>query len=150
MKPEELEDRISIKDLVDTISILGDKKEFSKQVQLFSENAVSETLAGGTTILKLEGRETMAEAFENFLKDFETVYHFNGQQVITLDGDNATGTCYCLITLIGNEEGKNMKTIIGAIYQDEYVRVANRWLISKRTGNFAWQEKNEVNQLPLD
>jgi predicted double-glycine peptidase len=57
----------------------------------------------------------MAEAFGQFLKDFDTVYHFNGQQVVTIDGDYGTGTCYCLITLIGSENGKKMDTTIGAI-----------------------------------
>lgn len=28
---------------------------------------------------------------------------------------------------------------IGAIYQDEYKRNGNDWLIAKRTGNFQWQ-----------
>ena len=36
-----------------------------------------------------------------------------------------------------------MKTIIGAIYQDDYIRENNRWLIAKRLGNFAWQEKRK-------
>lgn len=47
MNIKELEDRASLKELVDSISILADKKDFNNQVQLFAENAVSETLAGG-------------------------------------------------------------------------------------------------------
>ena len=146
MNLKELANRISLKELIDNISILGDKKDFTQQVQLFTENAVSETIAEGITILKLEGRIKMAEAFGKFLKDFETVYHFNGQQVVNIEGDSATGTCYCLITLIGNEKGKKIKTTIGAIYEDDYVLINNRWLIAKRIGNFNWQEKIEINQ----
>ncbi|KQB42586.1 nuclear transport factor 2 family protein [Flavobacterium aquidurense] len=146
MNHKELEDRILLKELVDKISILGDKKDFSNQVQLFSENAISETIIEGKTILKLEGRKTMASAFAKFLSEIETVYHFNGQQFLTLDGDTAKGTCYCLITLIGNENGKKMMTKIGAIYKDDYIRIDNNWFIAKRTGTFEWQEKNKVNQ----
>lgn len=146
MNVKELADRISLKELVDRVSVLGDNKDFNAQVQLFSENALSETFAGGKSILKLKGRKEMSEAFGKFLKDFETVFHFNGQQVVTVDGDNATGTCYSLITLIGNENGKKMKTTIGAIYQDDYIREDNQWLIAKRTGNFKWQRKGEVHQ----
>jgi ketosteroid isomerase-like protein len=144
MNIKELEDRTSLKELVDTVSILGDRKDFNAQVQLFSEDAFSETFAEGTSILKLKGRKEMAEAFRNFLKDFETVYHFNGQQVVTIKGDNATGTCYCLATLIGIENGKKMKTTIGVIYHDDYVRKDSRWLIAKRIGIFTWQEKTEI------
>lgn len=145
MNTKELEDRLSLKELVDNVSILGDRKDFNAQVELFVEDALSETFAGGTSILKLEGRKNMAKAFDEFLKYFDTVYHFNGQHVVTLDGDKATGTCYCLITLIGDENGKKMKTTIGAVYQDDYVRKDSRWLIAKRVGTFEWQEKREVN-----
>lgn len=65
---------------------------------------------------------------------------------MTLYGDNATGTAYCLVTLIGIENGKKMKTTIGAVYQDDFVREENRWLIHKRIGNFDWQEKRAVDQ----
>lgn len=144
MDIQELADKIALKELIDNISILGDKKDFENQVQLFSENAISETIAEGKMVLKLEGRKEMAPAFENFLQEFETVYHFNGQQSVTIEGANAKGTCYCLISLIGYENGKKMKTTIGATYDDEYVRVNNQWLVSKRVGQFNWQDKTEV------
>jgi hypothetical protein len=67
----------------------------------------------------------MAAAFGAFLANFETVYHFNGQQTVTLDGDRASGTSYCLVTLIGDEDGRRMQTTIGVIYNDEN----GRWLI---------------------
>jgi len=146
MNIKEVEDRISLRELIDNVSILGDRKDFNAQVQLFAENAVSTTIAGGKVILMLKGRKEMAAAFGDFLKDVETIYHFNGQQVVTIEGDQATGTCYCIVTLIGNKDGKHMKTTIGAIYQDDYARIDNRWLIVKRIGNFDWQEKREVNQ----
>jgi hypothetical protein len=136
MNFKELEDKIALKELVDRVSILGDRKDFHAQVQLFFENAVSDTIAGGKVVLKLKGRKEMAEAFENFLKDVETVYHLNGQQVVSIDEEKASGTCYCLITLIGVEEGKKMETTIGAIYQDDYVRENGTWLIARRIGTF--------------
>lgn len=144
MNIKELEDRLALKELIDTISILGDKKDFENQVQLFSENAVSETISEGKTILRLEGRKEMAQAFPKFLQDFETIYHFNGQQVVQIDGDNATGKCYCLITLIAADSGKKIKTTIGATYEDNYIRINNQWLVSKRVGRFMWQDKTEI------
>lgn len=145
MTTKEIEDKISLKELVDTISFLGDKKDFKNQVLLFSEDAISETIADGVTIMKLEGRKNMEETFEKFLADVETVYHFNGQQVVTINGDTAIGTCYCLITLIGNENDKKVKTTMGAIYEDDYIRINNHWLVAKRIGTFDWQEKVVIN-----
>lgn len=141
---KELEDRIALKMLVDKVSFLADKKDFRSQVQLFSENAISETFVDGQSILKLKGRHVMEEAFGNYSKDLLLVNHFNGQQIIEIQGDQATGTTYCLITMIGSENGKKIKSKIGAIYEDSYVRTNNSWLIDKRIGNFEWQEKSVV------
>lgn len=145
MNIAELADRAALKDLVDAVSILADKKDIHSQVQLFAENGLSETFAGGILVLKLKGRKEMEEAFKDFLKNFETVYHLNGQQAVSITGDSATGTSYCQVTLISTEDGKKMKTSIGVIYQDEFIRENNRWLIARRTGHFNWQEKCEVN-----
>lgn len=144
MNIKELEDKADLRELFDRISILGDKKDFKNQVQLFTENAVSETSAGGSIILKLQGREALAEAFAKFLESFETVYHFNGQQVVSINGDEANGTCYCMVTLIANEGGRKIMNTIGTIYEDEYVRSDRGWLIAKRAGTFDWQERREV------
>ena len=54
----------------------------------------------------------MEDAFGAFLKNFETVYHFNGQQTVTIKGDKASGTSYCLVTLIGVENGYPLGTDI--------------------------------------
>ncbi|MFD0763278.1 nuclear transport factor 2 family protein [Mucilaginibacter lutimaris] len=141
MSIQELEDRILLRELVDNVSILGDQKDFNAQLNLFAEDALSETFAEGALVLEVKGREEMAKAFSKFLKEYETVYHFNGQHVVTYNGDEASGTCYCFITLISSENGKKVKTYIGAVYHDEYIRQDGRWLIAKRIGNFEWQEK---------
>jgi hypothetical protein len=140
----EIEDRIALKELVDTFSTLSDKKEVRAQTQLFTANATVETYRGGVLAAKLTGRKAMEDAFGGFLKNFETVYHINGQQTVVLDGDKASGTSYCMVTLIGMENGKKMKTSIGVIYQDDYVRENKRWLIAKRVSNFHWEDKQEI------
>ncbi|OXG07078.1 SnoaL-like protein [Flavobacterium araucananum] len=146
MPIKDLADKILLKELIDNISIYGDKKDFDKQVQLFSSDAISETFMNGKSLLKLKGRIEMKAAFAEFLKDYDVVYHFNGQQKLTINQDKATatGVIYCLITLIGIENHKKIKTSIGATYQDEYVFENGQWLIAKRIGNFEWQDKIEV------
>lgn len=139
-----IEDRIAIKELVDTFSILADKKDVQAQVLLFTANATAQTFRNGALVTTLNGRKQMADAFGAFLKNFETVYHFNGQQTLVLQGDRATGTSYCLVTLIGRQNGKTTKTTIGVYYQDEYVRQSNRWLIAKRKSVFDWEDTKEV------
>jgi hypothetical protein len=146
MTIQELTDRALLKELIDNVSILADKKDFHSEVQFFSEHAISETFAGGQLLLKLTGRKEMEVAFEEFLKNIEHVYHFNGQQTLSINGDHATGTSYCMITLIGMESGQKVKNSIAATYQDDYVRENGTWLIAKRIGNFNWQDKTQVSQ----
>ena len=64
---------------------------------------------GGT----LTGRKQIGDAFANFLKFFEVVYYINGQQTLIVNGDKANGISYCLVTLIGNDNGKKIKTTMG-------------------------------------
>jgi len=144
MSNKETTDRLLLRELVDLVAILGDRKDFKAQVQLFTEHAVCETFAGDTLILKLKGRQQMEEAFASFLQNYDTIYHFNGQQVVTIEGEHATGICYCLVTLTGNGQGIKTGTTIGAVYHDEYVWENNRWLIASRIGNFSWQNRTEL------
>ena len=146
MKINEIKDRIAIKNVVDTFSILADVKDIKTQVLLFTENATVESRVNGQPGMTLAGRKQIGDAFGAYLSTFETVYHINGQQSITLKGDKATGISYCLVTLIGTENGKKMKTTMGVYYNDEFVKEKGHWLISKRTSNFVWQEKKPIQE----
>src|SRR3954466_4599647 len=85
-----IEDRIALKNLVDIFSTLADQKETQKQTLLFTEDAVSETYVNGRVVSSLKGRKQIGDTFAAFLNTFETVYHINGQQTVTLNGDKAT------------------------------------------------------------
>jgi hypothetical protein len=141
---KELEDKLALRELVDSFSILADKKDVSTQVLLFTEYATVETFSGGARVANLKGRKEMANAFAPFLATFEKVYHFNGQHVVRVEGDRATGTLYCMVTLIGLENSKRMKTTMGVFYNDEYVRKDNKWFIAKRVSTFDWTDKTEM------
>lgn len=138
---QDIEDRIALKNLVDTFSILADVKDVKTQVLLFTENAIVESFRNGQAGSKLVGRGQIEDAFSGFLKNFEIVYHINGQQSIVLDGNKASGISYCAVTLIGEENGKKMKMVMGVYYNDDYVRENGKWLIKHRKSNFQFTEK---------
>lgn len=142
----EIEDRIAIKNVVDTFSILADTKDIQKQVLLFTENAIVESRVQGQPGSVLTGRRQIDDAFTAFLNNFETVYHINGQQTVAINGNTASAVSYCLVVLIGNENGKKMKTTMGVYYNDEFIKENKRWLIAKRTSNFAWRDRQEAGQ----
>ena len=139
----EIQERISIKNVVDTFSILADQKDTQKQVFLFTEDATVESKVQGQPGMVIKGRKQIGDVFGAFLKNFEVVYHINGQQTIVFkDQNNAHGISYCLVVLIGNENGEKMKTTMGVYYQDDFVKKDNQWLIDKRVSTFVWREKS--------
>jgi hypothetical protein len=137
---QHIQDQLALRALVDKFSILADRKEAWQQTELFTENAIVETYVGGQLVTNLNGRKEIGNTFDNFLKKFDLVYHFNGQHLVSINGDSASGTLYCLTYLYGVEDGKKVKTSIGIRYSDEYVREQSNWLISKRTSYFDWRE----------
>ena len=141
---QQLEDRAALKALVDTFSNLADRKEVQRQTTLFTEDAAVDSYEGTQRISSLKGRKAIGDAFGGYLALFETVYHMNGQQTVEIQGDKATGTSYCLVVLIGMENGKRIKNTAGVIYNDEYVRRGGVWLIAKRDSHFSWRQREEL------
>lgn len=134
-----IEDRIAIKNVVDTFSILADTKEIDRQVLLFTENGEVESKTNGQSML-IKGREQLKQAFSAFLANFHTVYHQNGQQTIDLNADKAEATSYCRVILIGKQNDKEMKTTFYIIYKDSFVKQDGKWLIAHRFSNFVTAE----------
>lgn len=141
---KELRDKIELKELVDVFSVLADKKDVETQVTLFTEDATVDSYIGNTLVSSIKGRANLKQGFGDFLSLFDTVYHINGQQVVKINGDKATGTAYCQVVLIGMKDGRRVMTTQGVIYDDEYVREGGKWLIARRTSHFVWTDGRET------
>jgi ketosteroid isomerase-like protein len=140
-----IEAKMAIKEVVDIFSNLADMKEIDQQVLLFTEDGIVETSSDGRPSSQLKGREQLKQAFSGFLANFHTVYHQNGQQTIEeLTANTAKATSYCRVILVGEQDGKQMKTTLYAIYQDQFVKVEDKWLIKHRTSNFVHREVEEI------
>jgi hypothetical protein len=139
-----IEDKIAIRYVVDEFSNLADTKEIDKQVLLFTEDGVVESISKGQPSSSLKGRDQLKQAFSAFLANFHTVYHQNGQQTINLQHDEAEATSYCRVILVGKQNEKQMKTTLYTIYKDFFVRENGKWLIKRRTSNFVHREVEEV------
>jgi ketosteroid isomerase-like protein len=139
-----IEDKMAIKYVVDEFSNLADRKEIDKQVMLFTQDGIVESISNGQQSSPLKGRAQLNQAFSGFLSNFHTVYHQNGQQTISLQGDKAEATSYCRVILIGKQNEKESKTILYTIYNDSFVRENGKWLIKHRISNFVHREQYEV------
>lgn len=140
----EIQDRLALKELVDTFSNLADTKDIPSQIQLFTKDAVVESFRNGVSVSKLTGHDEIGGAFEAFLSNFEVVYHQNGQQTVSIDGDHASGISYCTVTLISNSDGVNVMTKFGVRYSDEYSKKGGKWLIKNRKSYFMWENTTNL------
>lgn len=141
----EIEDKMAIKNVVDVFSNLADTKEIDRQVLLFTEDGVVESVSMGQPSSTLKGRDQLKQAFSAFLSNFHTVYHQNGQQTIDeLTENSAKTTSYCRVILVGEQDGKQTKTTLYTIYNDNFVKQNGQWLIKYRKSNFIWREVDDV------
>ena len=139
MNAQQIEDQLALKRLVDTFSNLADVKDVDSQVLLFTEDAEVISRSNGQ-VFTSKGREEIGKAFAGYLALFDVVYHLNGQQVVDIDGDTATGISYCFVTLIG--QGKKNQS--GVRYHDTYVKQDGRWLIKKRESDFMFTTTGDM------
>ncbi len=126
-----------MRELVEPFANLADTKDVDPKMTLFTEDAVLEGYATGRNF---EGKEAISKAFKGYLDLFHTVYHLNGQRTSHIEGDKATATTYCFVTLVREVEGKEEKTVHYAIYNNEFVKREGKWLIAKRKSNFVRTE----------
>src|SRR5687768_3328041 len=139
-----IEDKMAIKYVVDEFSNLADTKEIDKQILLFTEDGVVQSVSNGQPGSPLKGRDQLKQAFSGFLSNFHTVYHQNGQQTINLQGNKAEAVSYCRVILVGKQNDKEMKTTLYTIYKDAFLKEGGKWLIKHRTSNFVHREVEEV------
>ena len=137
---DETEDILAIKKLVDTFSTLADVKDVESQMDLFTDDAEVISKSGGQTFTS-RGKEEIGQAFADYLALFDIVYHLNGQQTVEINGDEATGTSYCFVVLIGN----GIKNQSGVRYKDTYVKKDGKWLIKRRESDFTFTSVDPYN-----
>ena len=145
MNTNELTNRLELKELVDTFSILADTKDVAQQVLLFKEDAVVTSYRNEKIGNTYQGRQEIGQAFSNYLNLFHIVYHINGQQTLAFTDDtHATGIAYCQVVLIRDENGKDIQLTQGVRYHDSYEKIDGKWLIAKRESNFMWSRTDTI------
>jgi len=144
MSLEILEAKSELKELVDTFSNLADEKNISGQMPLFTKDTIVKVYMGEELLFDISGTKQLEEVFTGFTADVKRSYHMNGQQVVKIDGDTATGIAYCQVKLVSEEDGKEVVMEHSIRYNDKYVRQNGTWLISERISHFNITEKRTL------
>ncbi len=112
---------------------------------LFTEDAQVTTYIGGQLFADMTGRTQIEKVFGDFLANFHTVYHLNGQHTVTFTSETtAEAINYCAVKLVGEQDGKQVLQDHSVRYQDSYIKQDGKWLIAKRIANFMISESREL------
>ena len=134
-------EKLNLQELVDSYAILSDAKKWHEQAQFFVENGILESHLN-EVVHTYKGSEAIEKCFRHFMNGFHTLFHQNGQAVFHLmDATHATGMVYAVTVCVGNnEQGIDILTTSGIVYQDQYEKVDEKWLIVKRQANIMWSK----------
>ena len=145
MNLQEIQDRFELKHLVDHFSNLADEKKVAEQMPLFAEDAEVITYIGKELFAHAKGRTEIEKVFSDYLANFHTVYHLNGQQTEQLNGDKAEGISYCQVALVSTQNSKEELLTHYVRYHDSYAKIKGHWVIQKRIAHFMLSETRILN-----
>ena len=140
--PTEQADRLAIRQLVDAYAHCADRRDADGQKSLFTEDThfvVYMDGQGSEPTQVLDRREALTSVFDD-LNRYQATMHFNGQSTIALDGDRATGECYCIAHHLFTENGERKLMIAWLRYGDTFVKVDGAWLFAERKLYVDWTE----------
>jgi hypothetical protein len=144
MSQEILEAKSALKALVDTFSNLADEKRIPDQMLLLTPDTNVQVYMGDGLMFDISGTQQIEETFTAFAANMKRSFHMNGQQVVEIDGDSATGITYCQVKHVSEEDGREVITDSSVRYHDEYIRQDGRWYINTRIARFTVNDKRTL------
>jgi hypothetical protein len=141
--PEEVADRLAIRELVETYAHCADRRDAKGQMALFTADTyfvVYMNAKDPTPSQELHSREALAPVFAD-LNKYDATTHFVGQSTIfALTADRATGEAYCLAHHVTVDDGKRRLMLASLRYLDTFVKIDRSWLFRERRLYVDWLE----------
>ncbi|HEU0190095.1 MAG TPA: nuclear transport factor 2 family protein [Mycobacterium sp.] len=128
----EMSDRYQIQQLLVDYASAIDQRRFDDLDRVFTTDAYIDYRAmGGIDGDYPQVKAWLAEVLPNFLN----YAHMLGLPSITVDGDTAAARTFCFNPMVfapGNPAEKPTTMLLGLWYDDEFVRTADGWRMSRR------------------
>ncbi len=139
---QENADRIAIREVIDMYAICADTRDAKGQMALFTKDTNFEVYydpKSGKPSQVISKNEDLFPVFDN-LNSYDTTMHFNGQSIIHINENNATGITYCIAHHLNIVDGKQKFMIAAIRYHDKFVKQNDKWLFSERKLLVDWVE----------
>ena len=140
MTLEEMQAKMEIQELVGKFSNL--EVNVTPQMDLFTQDTHVQVYLGDTKAFDIHGTAELEEVFSRFTAAVKRSHHMNGQHVINVNGDEATGILYCRAALVTEEDGKEFISDNLIYYEDTYAKQNGKWLIKERISHFVITDKH--------
>ncbi|SMG48982.1 nuclear transport factor 2 family protein [Paraburkholderia susongensis] len=140
LTPQEIGDRLAIRELVDAYAHCADRRDVEGQMSLFTadtEFLVFMDSRSAVPTQEIRGREGLRPVFEN-LGTYEATTHFNGQSTVTWSQDSATGVSYCLAHHVKVDDAGRSLMIASIRYLDHFVKMDGHWYFRQRKLMVDW------------
>ena len=147
ISPEEVADRLAIRELVEAYAHCADRREAKGQMSLFTADThfvVFMNAKDPKPSMELHTREALAPVFAD-LNKYDATTHFVGQSTIfTLTGDRATGEAYCLAHHV-TVDGTVRRLMVASLrYLDTFVKIDGAWLFAERLLYVDWVDERAL------
>jgi hypothetical protein len=139
MAAEEARTRAALRALVDAYATAADARDEHGFLDLFLPDATLTVVQGDAELLRCDGREELPTAIAPLARYVVTM-HLMANHAVTLEGERARGTVYCLANHV-REAGNGVENLLMAItYGDTYARGAAGWRFASREVRILWTE----------
>jgi hypothetical protein len=135
-------DRLAIRELFDAYAHCADRRDAEGQKALFTADtrfAVFMDGEGTEPTYVLDGREALTPVFAD-LNRYDVTTHFNGQSMVTIDGNRATGESYTIAHHVFTEDDRRKIMIASLRYLDTFVKLEGSWYFAERNLIVDWTE----------
>ncbi len=142
MTPDQADDRLAIRQLIDAYAHCADRRDAKGQMALFTDDTVFQVFMDSKLpepTYTLNGREALAPVFAD-LNQYQATTHFNGQSTVELDGDKATGESYCIAHHL-KVDGDDRSLMIASLrYLDRFEKQGGTWRYAERKLMVDWTD----------
>jgi hypothetical protein len=147
ISPEEVADRLAIRELVEAYAHCADRRDAKGQMALFTANThfvVYMNAKDSKPSQELHLREALAPVFAD-LNQYAATMHFLGQTtILTLTRDRGTAETYCMPHHLTIDSGKRRLMIAALRYSDEFVKIDGAWLFAERLLYVDWIDERAL------
>jgi SnoaL-like domain len=147
ISPEEVADRLAIRELVEAYAYCADRRDAQGQMALFTVDThfvVYTNAKDPTPSQELNSREALAPVFADLNKYAATMHSVGQSTIFSLTGDRATGVAYALAHHLTIDGGRRSLMIAALRYSDKFVKIDGALLFSERLLYVDWIEQRSL------